>query len=253
MKSGLSWNLRGVDQGTREAVIEAARRSGLTVGQWLNSVLADDGVEHDEPDDIPTTASDGDTRDAAELAMAIEKVTKRLGALDDAARASIPRLKDRLDEIETRVGELSDADLDMSTQRTLLTRVSTLIDTLATDIELAGGSIREAEPRSPAIDLDRVTEALSDLDRRISDMGRRVSPPLPPVEIKPLRLDDIRDRLDALLAQTPRSQPPAQSAAIDSALKALESRIDVAKAQLEARLAEPEAPAEAQSATTHQN
>ena len=30
MKSGLSWNLRGVDDETREAVLEAARRSGMT-------------------------------------------------------------------------------------------------------------------------------------------------------------------------------------------------------------------------------
>ena len=48
MKSGMPWNLRGVDEETREAVYEAARRAGLTVGQWLNATVGDDDSAHDE-------------------------------------------------------------------------------------------------------------------------------------------------------------------------------------------------------------
>src|SRR5580693_1501156 len=36
MKSGGSWNLRGLRPRSREA----ARRSGMSVGEWLNSVIA---------------------------------------------------------------------------------------------------------------------------------------------------------------------------------------------------------------------
>ena len=45
MKSGLPWNLSGVDKETREAVIEAARLSGLSVGEWLNQVLGGNFAE----------------------------------------------------------------------------------------------------------------------------------------------------------------------------------------------------------------
>ncbi len=39
MKSGGPWNLRGLLPETRAAAREAARRSGLSVGEWLNTVV----------------------------------------------------------------------------------------------------------------------------------------------------------------------------------------------------------------------
>ena len=60
MKSGGPWNLRGLRPETREAARDAARRSGMSVGEWLNSVIqrgdADYGDEmrfadHDDEDD----------------------------------------------------------------------------------------------------------------------------------------------------------------------------------------------------------
>jgi localization factor PodJL len=48
MKSGGPWNLRGLRPQTREAAREAARRSGLSVGEWLNSVIQQDDTEYGE-------------------------------------------------------------------------------------------------------------------------------------------------------------------------------------------------------------
>lgn len=39
MKSGGPWNLRGLLPGVREAARTAARQSGMSVGEWLNSVI----------------------------------------------------------------------------------------------------------------------------------------------------------------------------------------------------------------------
>ncbi|HUZ31857.1 MAG TPA: hypothetical protein VMV19_07100 [Xanthobacteraceae bacterium] len=46
MKSGGPWNLRGLRPEARSAAREAARRSGLSVGEWLNSVIQP--VEEDD-------------------------------------------------------------------------------------------------------------------------------------------------------------------------------------------------------------
>ena len=60
MKSGGPWNLRGLRPETREAARNAARQSGMSVGEWLNSVIrqgdADYGDEmrfadYDDEDD----------------------------------------------------------------------------------------------------------------------------------------------------------------------------------------------------------
>src|SRR5580700_9400471 len=55
MKSGGPWNLRGLRPEAREAVRTAARRSGVSVGEWLNDV-----IEPDEDDDEPPPFFDDD-------------------------------------------------------------------------------------------------------------------------------------------------------------------------------------------------
>ena len=50
MKSGGPWNLRGLRPEAREAAREAARRSGMSVGEWLNSVIQPgDDDDYGEP------------------------------------------------------------------------------------------------------------------------------------------------------------------------------------------------------------
>ena len=51
MKSGGPWNLRGLRPETREAARTAARRSGMSVGEWLNNVIEpdDENDDQDEP------------------------------------------------------------------------------------------------------------------------------------------------------------------------------------------------------------
>src|SRR5580692_12685952 len=63
MKSGGPWNLRGLRPEAREAVRTAARRSGVSVGEWLNDVIEPDD---EEDDDEPTLFSDFDDEEADE-------------------------------------------------------------------------------------------------------------------------------------------------------------------------------------------
>jgi localization factor PodJL len=60
MKSGGPWNLRGLRPEAREAVRTAARRSGVSVGEWLNDVIEPDD---EDDDDAPTLFSDYDDED----------------------------------------------------------------------------------------------------------------------------------------------------------------------------------------------
>ncbi len=47
MNSAMSWSVKGIDPQTREAAKTAARRSGQTLGQWLNQTII--GSADDEP------------------------------------------------------------------------------------------------------------------------------------------------------------------------------------------------------------
>ena len=114
-----------------------------------------------------------------------------------------------------------------------------MVEKLARDIEDADERARTmiegqraAGPVAPAADVNRVTEAIRDLDQRISRMGER---PTPRREEPQPAMDDIGSRLTALLAERPKARPNSASeraATIDAALRGLESRIDAAKARL---------------------
>lgn len=54
MANAMPWSVRGIDPDIREQAVEAAHRSGLSVGQWLNQVLS--GSLDDERDDEPPAA-----------------------------------------------------------------------------------------------------------------------------------------------------------------------------------------------------
>ena len=41
MKPGIPWSVKGIEPEVREAAKYAARRSGMTLGEWLNSVILD--------------------------------------------------------------------------------------------------------------------------------------------------------------------------------------------------------------------
>src|SRR5688572_21145200 len=45
MKTGVPWNVKGLRPEARETAREAARRAGMSVSDWLNSVIIDSAVE----------------------------------------------------------------------------------------------------------------------------------------------------------------------------------------------------------------
>src|ERR1700719_3651499 len=65
MKFGVPWSVKGIRPEARETAKEAARRSGVSLGEWLNSVIlhqaAEDGVAS------PSLAYDDDDSDSPEL------------------------------------------------------------------------------------------------------------------------------------------------------------------------------------------
>ena len=48
MKPGIPWSVKGIEADTREAAKNAARRSGMTLGEWLNAAI----VEQADPDAV---------------------------------------------------------------------------------------------------------------------------------------------------------------------------------------------------------
>src|SRR5215207_3051325 len=104
MSAGAPWSVKGIDPKAREVAKDLARRSGMTLGEWLNRVI----LEDDLPEDVsaesqfterPHRAGPQPLRPAAPRLTAVPTspdLTRVAFALD--------RLTDRIEASETRTG-----------------------------------------------------------------------------------------------------------------------------------------------------
>jgi localization factor PodJL len=78
MKFGVPWSVKGIRPEARETAKEAARRSGMSLGEWLNSVIlhqaAEDGVasSHSFDDD------DSDEHELSTVHQRLDDLTRRI-------------------------------------------------------------------------------------------------------------------------------------------------------------------------------
>ena len=79
------WTIKSISVATREAVTKAARREGLTVGQWLEKRVAEWEAEG-SPVPVSSTAPSGPAPNLGDLAQAMQAAR----ALADAAGVPVP-------------------------------------------------------------------------------------------------------------------------------------------------------------------
>ncbi len=195
MKSGAPWSVKGIESTTRETAKMAARRAGMTLGEWLNQIIQDRGNQIEvSPADLmrnPDTLSVPETSDLpwdqpiAELHERIDRseqhsktilanidhaVTQIAGRLtgetalgDNSQRGDADLLEQRLDQIE----EKANSALPRESLRIIeqaVTDVSTVLN--ATEARQTKGI--ETVHESVAHLSDRLTHAEEQIGNAIS-------------------------------------------------------------------------------------
>ena len=138
MNRAAAWSVRGVGRETRDIAEEAARRAGMSLGDWLDEVVAeqaaDQGISVDDLDEDDKLDAIGDRlsqlsrhpaaarRDAGEDKRSPRPERKRPG--EEARRtqdlletAEDERVDDKLDAIADRLSRLSSRDRAMAANR----------------------------------------------------------------------------------------------------------------------------------------
>lgn len=245
MRSGVPWSIRGIDNEIREAARAAAHRSGLSVSEWLNDLIA----KQTAADRMALSRSRYDVDDDESEIDSVEDIVQRLSghvrAMDENSRASLSGLQRRFDELEKQLAAAKRSDSDSVAQ------AASNVD----EVEGAGEFPAEMDSVDEAarstVDghgerdgagggdggIDQVTEAIRSLEARISAISERIKQPA--VDEAPAKLETIKAHLDSLLAQTP--EPSSQSDdAVEAMLRSLETHIDEAESRL--RGAPPQSP-----------
>jgi localization factor PodJL len=78
MKPGIPWSVKGIEPETREAAKDAARRSGMTLGEWLNSKILDSAEEHES---APAVRHQRATPARAETSIRLEDIAEQLARI----------------------------------------------------------------------------------------------------------------------------------------------------------------------------
>ena len=87
MNRAMAWNIAGVDRRTRDAAVEAARRAGMRLDDWLDEAITDyAGLDqHAPPEHIE---AEDDRLDAA--AGRLERIARRNGSAKEPSAPGIP-------------------------------------------------------------------------------------------------------------------------------------------------------------------
>jgi localization factor PodJL len=166
MTSGVPWQVEGVRQQARETAQEAARRSGMSVGEWLDSVIRDCAESEGlEPARHPHADSDDDAADINERAPP----RRAYADYDDHHRRApaedLAEVRGRLDEVGRQLDQLSRLNATQAYLRPelradeppreladVISRLDRRLDQLIASGRLASGAV---EGRVSAVDLNR--------------------------------------------------------------------------------------------------
>ena len=147
MKTSIPWSIKGIEPEARKAAKIAARRSGMTLGQWLNSVILDTNDEDDN----------------AGLADYSDRVPHRNAGRQEAVRYG-EDIQDRLDDLTYQISNL--------TRRQSETAVSRVVEPKL-DLEPVTEAVRELIGRVERNER-RSMETLETFDKRLQQMSDKL-------------------------------------------------------------------------------
>nr|WP_293861387.1 hypothetical protein [uncultured Alsobacter sp.] len=239
VRQTMPWSVKGVDADARETAKEAARRAGMTLGEWLNAMIAENAAEteHEQREatlrDIaaqlarmdrsatapvarPASPTGNDLQSVLNRAMA--EARSQAQAVEDRTAGALDSMVKWMDRAETRRRE--DINLIAAAQERTSTalrdalglvtaRMDSIERTVAGDDHAAPlrKAIERLETRIEALDRreaegfvpPKVEKSLRDLETRLVDLAGRMDRPDAKAEASAARIDRIEASLGTIL------------------------------------------------------
>ncbi len=106
MKLGVPWSVNGIRPEARETAMEAARRSGVSLADWLNAVIIQQAEE--EGVSAPSLDEHADADALAAVNQRLDDLTRRIEQLGRSGPAAYApkHIRDEPDQIAELAGRL---------------------------------------------------------------------------------------------------------------------------------------------------
>ena len=177
MKPGIPWSVKGIEPETREAAKDAARRSGMTLGEWLNAKILDSA---DEAEPTPMARHQRPSASRGETSIRLEDIAEQLSRIarreQDTAPARASYAADaRLEEEENLAKMLNRVESNERQTVEAFTAVNERLAVLGRQVLHAGKMPTLAKPEEPAafksleIAVRNIVEHIEISERRTRD------------------------------------------------------------------------------------
>jgi localization factor PodJL len=250
MTSGVPWHMRGVRPEVLDSAREAARRSGMSVEEWLDTVIAESARDAGIDPAAAHRFSDFDERPQpsgssfADVSARLDQLARQVDHLSHAGAAraparypgddtrSIADVLARLDQRVERLGAMSGAAMPSRYERPVAPSIApsiapaSAVDQALAEIEarqrmLDGGAPVAAAP----MELPRApTQRLPDLEQQLREINARIE------NFRPCGIDaaveTLRDDLAEIGMMLKEAMPRQAIEALESEIRSLSSRID---------------------------
>ncbi|WP_199092421.1 SEL1-like repeat protein [Bosea sp. ASV33] len=230
MANSLPWSVKGVDPRTRDAAKAAARRAGMTLGEWLDHKIRDESDEGSAPE--------------APEQLDIAALSERLARLSQGRTDTAPRQPAPGPSREAIDGLVSHAAALESLTREANARTAGALDSITRWIEKTEDRLSSSE-RGSAERQERATNVIADaiktMGERIAEIERRnLEAQQPRAEQAPrlafsreglaAAVTDIRTRqrfldTDEAMASRPAAVAPERISALREDLREIGSRL----------------------------
>lgn len=190
MNSRVSWSVDGIDPSVRERAEAAARRSGMSLNDWLNSTAAEPSPSDRRPsyEQRPPTPS-RESRDIADIHQRLDAITRQIEQIarpmtsGEAVRAEVPRgqpavarqLTDAISRLDARLSQISrpqparEPHMQHEPETQERQRQANAVERAATQI------YRPSPPLSPA----SFDSAIAEIAARQNELDASTPPQLP--------------------------------------------------------------------------
>jgi localization factor PodJL len=185
MNSRVSWSVDGIEPSVRERAEAAARRAGMSLGDWLNSTIGEAPPRYNSPNARP--------RDQ-------ERPLTPRAALPQRDAADVVEIHERLDAIARQI-ELFSKPAQRSSEPGVARQLNDAISRLDARLsQISEPAYRPAPPQQPRIDMVE----------RAANQVYSASPPIDPFSLD-FAIAEIAARqgeLDGTPRMAPRNAPP---------------------------------------------
>lgn len=209
MTAGTPWSVKGIDPKAREIAKDLARRSGMTLGEWLNQVILEDETPVEEAPRYPTFGRHAPStriryEDYSRPVEDAFRVSDTLGRLSARIEAAEQRSAGAIGGIEQAVANLM-ARLDGSERdrNAVGARIEGALDGLRAEQTRTAERLRKIEhgvaEARPGETLKALEGVLAKVASQVHDSQGRTSETFSGMRQE---LDGVHERLDAAFTES---------------------------------------------------